>query len=629
MAARLLGALLLALLLLARPAAAQERILAFDADITVQADGSFLVTETIRVRAEGDRIRFGIFRDVPILQQDGWRTRRVGFELRSATRDGAPEAVRQVEGDRALRLYLGREGRRVATGEHVYALTYVTDRQLRRFDTQDEVYWNATGTEWLFPIDRATATVRLPPGAEIRDLAAFTGAFGATGGDARFRRLDGHVARFETTRPLAAREGLTIAVAFAKGAIAAPSDRQRRDWFWRDHGPTLRGAGIAAALAAFLAGLWLLWGRDPKPGVIVPRWEPPAGLSAALVRLAWNRHTDLDGLMSLVLVEMAARGLIELDPSGAAPRLSAGATRPGPDLPAEQRLVLDAIQAAGGTLTIERAQGQAVRRLEQGVATALRQQHRALGLRRRAWPQVLAGLAATVAAVLGIALPLPEPLKLSLLILAPLLMLALLPLLGGRGGVLMKLFWLVMLSPFLALLGHAVLRSGDPGLLGVMLAVALLARIALPRLGGPTPRGRQLLDEIEGLAGYIRVAEAERLRIAGAPDMSQPHFERILPYAMALDLEAVWVRHFQDWLARAQPEAATQPREWRGRRLAGFYGTPRAGGRPPSLQSQLASSLTSALPAASATGSGFSRGGSGSRGGASGRGGGGGGGGGW
>ena len=59
---RLVLVLLVALPLLA---SADERILEFHSEITVMQDGWLEVTETIRVRAEGDRIRRGIYREFP------------------------------------------------------------------------------------------------------------------------------------------------------------------------------------------------------------------------------------------------------------------------------------------------------------------------------------------------------------------------------------------------------------------------------------------------------------------------------------------------------------------------------------------------------------------------------------
>ncbi|HSO07259.1 MAG TPA: DUF2207 domain-containing protein, partial [Pelomicrobium sp.] len=52
-------------LLVAAPAAAEERILDFAAEIAVRSDSTLDVIETIRVRAEGNRIRRGIYRDFP------------------------------------------------------------------------------------------------------------------------------------------------------------------------------------------------------------------------------------------------------------------------------------------------------------------------------------------------------------------------------------------------------------------------------------------------------------------------------------------------------------------------------------------------------------------------------------
>ena len=70
---------------------ADERILSFDETVTVNADGSLYVRELIRVRAEGSKIRRGIYRDFPtIYQRQRWPADRGGFAFESATRDGQP-----------------------------------------------------------------------------------------------------------------------------------------------------------------------------------------------------------------------------------------------------------------------------------------------------------------------------------------------------------------------------------------------------------------------------------------------------------------------------------------------------------------------------------------------------------
>ena len=74
------------------PLAAQERILAYDSEIAVAADGSLDVTERITVRAEGNQIRRGIYRDFPTRYRDRYGNRVVvDFEMLGVTRDGQPE----------------------------------------------------------------------------------------------------------------------------------------------------------------------------------------------------------------------------------------------------------------------------------------------------------------------------------------------------------------------------------------------------------------------------------------------------------------------------------------------------------------------------------------------------------
>ena len=62
------------------------------------------------------------------------------------------------------RIYLGDPNAIVPRGRHVYTISYTTNRQLGFFKDHDELYWNATGNGWIFPIRHASATVHLPAG---------------------------------------------------------------------------------------------------------------------------------------------------------------------------------------------------------------------------------------------------------------------------------------------------------------------------------------------------------------------------------------------------------------------------------------------------------------------------------
>ena len=56
-----------------------------------------------------------------------------------------------------------------------------------------------------------------------------------------------------------------------------------------------------------------------------------------------------------------------------------------------------------------------------------------------------------------------------------------------------------------------------------------------------TPEGRRLYDEVEGFRMFIKVADAGRHAIDNAPDPTEDSLDRLMPYAIALHVEAGWV----------------------------------------------------------------------------------------
>ena len=83
------GLLLLCLLAEIGTAAAAERIDAFASTVTIHKDGRMRVRESITVTAEGDQIRKGIYREIP-LRYSGPSAYRglVPFSVVSASLDG-------------------------------------------------------------------------------------------------------------------------------------------------------------------------------------------------------------------------------------------------------------------------------------------------------------------------------------------------------------------------------------------------------------------------------------------------------------------------------------------------------------------------------------------------------------
>src|SRR5690606_25521415 len=103
---------------------------------------------------------------IPLRYEDAnGRTREVGLDVQSVTRDGNSEPYAIERSSGVLRIRIGNANVFLPHGVHTYRIAYETTRQIRYFEDHDELYWNVTGNGWDFPILRASAEVRLPSGA--------------------------------------------------------------------------------------------------------------------------------------------------------------------------------------------------------------------------------------------------------------------------------------------------------------------------------------------------------------------------------------------------------------------------------------------------------------------------------
>ena len=630
-------------LLAVAPLRAEERILSFDSDINVQADGAFIITETIRVRAEGRQIRRGIFRDFPTVFEDAnGRERKVDFELISVNRDGRTENAAVENGARALRIRIGNGDVFLDAGEYTYEITYRTDRQLRRFDTHDEVYWNVTGTDWAFPIDKASALITLPEGTAIEDTAYFTGGFGAQGKNAVQKISENkRVAAFETTRVLDRREGLTIAVKFNKGVIPEPNQQQQLGWFLKDFLAEIIAFGGLLAVFFYYLWSWMRVGRDPPKSSMVPRWELPDDISPALAHFIHFKGLKKQGFtaLSAAALSLAVKGHITLDNKDGDLTINKVPNFPAEALPVGEASLISRLNGQGGSLKIDKAHGSTIKSMAAKFSSAMSGEHRKVFYKHNVGyivPGVILSVITFIAIIFSGAMS-EEMIVfiLPVVIFGSFFMgitttIARGLMSGGLGAKIRMVFAFFFGAVFVSQIGLGTalsFLSDAPGhaLLGALLALVMVNVLFFFLMGAPTELGQKRNAEIEGLKRYLSVAEQDRMNMLGSPEMSPQHYEKLLPFAVALGGEKPWSKAFQGWLAAAVAAGAASAVAYHGPHWydGGRFSPDTIGDTLGNIGTDLASSMTSSLPAPKSSSSGFSGGGS------SGGGGGGGGGGGW
>jgi uncharacterized membrane protein YgcG len=506
---------------------ADERILEYHSDILVMQDGWIQVTETIRVRAEGNRIRRGIYRDFPTQYRDKLGNRyEVDFQPLTVLRNNAREDFHAQNIRDGKRVYFGSSKRYISTGEHTYQFRYKASRMLGFFESHDELYWNVTGLNWAFPIDSASATVEFEFDVPASAIAheAYTGPFGASGRDYSSRvDADGH-AHFQADNSLSAGSGLTIVVGWPKGLIEAPTQVTRAGWLLKDNSNLIVALVGLVLLLAYYIPVWKRFGKDPEAGVLVTRYVPPKGFSPASLRYIRQMYYD-DKIMTAAVVNLAVKGYLRIDvEEGSDGFLGIGAEadeysltklNPGdhaPSMAAGERELYEALFADDDSIVLEQDNHELLGEAKTAHRKSLSKDYNRHYFRWNGALNIPALLIVIVTMAIALSIG-PSPL-----------------------------------------------------VIGTGIAMIILLVVFSIIMKAPTLRGRKVLDEVLGFKDYLEVAEKDELNLRNPPEKTPQLFEAYLPYALALGVDQRWSEKFAATLAavREPNSTAYSPAWYRG-----------------------------------------------------------------
>ena len=582
-------------------AVGQERLTLMEVRAQVSPEALLTVRERIAFVAEGREIRRGLIRNIPIVHREGGRRVTGKFFLQSATLDGVsvPFETKRAGGD--MEIHLG-DDTFLTQGKHEYVLTYSLTDQLIFHDDGDELYWNVTGNEWIFPIEKAVFGFEPPPGAGILEQNAATGYPGQQGGD-WVRNADG---TFETTRILAPGEGLTVTLVWPGGFVTPPP----RPWIESRQKPLFAACSLAIVL--WYGGWWFFRGRDPRRGAIFPVFEPPCNFEPAYVGYIKKLRFNSD-LYTADLIDLAVRGFLILILNPDAESLGVSKTSKEWDgLSSPHRALMENLFAGGRASVLLGGN-----RSRQGGSSSAAFTRKAVAML-----PVFYGTKEDMEGKSRSGCERPVLVrwnrKLSrggLVLFLPFLWLlygieadlfagfAMLsygavfmgifystlfkavkgtfaknrgragqqPTEGGRLNGVLKIalaltliFAFIPLLPFVLMLLSALgsLWGADP-LVAVCACGALLSAAVFSFLmPARTEEGRRLLDEVEGFEMYLKTAEKHRLEMlypslgSRIPEQTPELFERFLPYAFALGAAETWADSFASLLRREEYRAS-------------------------------------------------------------------------
>ncbi|HEX7608413.1 MAG TPA: DUF2207 domain-containing protein [Candidatus Cryosericum sp.] len=556
--------------------AEQERITSFDSAITVNQDASMRVENTIGAMVTGDQIVHGIYYDFPTIYSNTRTGGRlvIDFRVLGVQRDGQAEPYTVGNWENGKRVKIGSADTVIDPGEHTWTLRFSVDRELGYFADHDELYWNVTGNGWVFPIDRASATVTLPTGAatKITGLSAYTGASGSTTSAVTTTQGADGTPTFVTTSILNPREGLTIVVGWPKGFVQAPTAATRFGWFLRDNGALI--AGLLGVLLVFLYYMivWYRYGKDPDRGTIFARFAPPEGMSPGGVRYL-SRMAHDSKTFTAALIDMAVKRYISIHQERHKYWIERD-TAPESVLSDDELALAGVLIGTSARVDFEREHAEEIQRAILASKKPLEADYQP-----RFFVSNIGYLLTGILLSIGVG----------------------------------------VLTFFLSTRGNALQFVA---LIVVGVALAVMAAVFGSTLKSYTQQGRKLVDEVAGFKMYLSVTEKDRMNLLNPPERTPEMFEKFLPYALALDVEQRWSEQFASVFARMAAEGRPYAPVW----YHGMYWNPV---NPAAFASSVGNGFSNAISASAVAPGSKSGFGGGGGGGFSGGGGGGGGGGGW
>lgn len=280
----------------------------FDVQINVGSDGMLDVTETIT--ADFRSPMHGIYREIPVHYAVGAHQYSLRFRLRAVDDDASQaRTTKTTYHSNLVKIRIGDPDATV-TGRNVYRIHYQVGRAMLREGGHAVLRWNATGTEWRVPIERATVTVGLPSSVSPPELVAdaWTGSYGARNKNFTYRQVGEQTVVFES-QSLRPGEGITIDLAMPADAVAWPGWGKVFGWWLSDN--FFYGYFVAALGICWV--LWYLRGRDlPGRDTVVVQYEPPKGMTPAEIGTLIDERAHLRDI-SATVIDLAVRGYLRIE----------------------------------------------------------------------------------------------------------------------------------------------------------------------------------------------------------------------------------------------------------------------------------------------------------------------------
>ncbi|WDF54407.1 DUF2207 domain-containing protein [Mucilaginibacter sp. KACC 22063] len=548
---------LLSVQVMAQSDTTRERIINFHSDIHIDTTGLVTVAEHIRVHANGNAIKHGIVRFIPLYRKDVLgNQKKVDFKIVSVKQDDKTVDYKAEEEDNNRKIYVGDPFNELTPGDYDYTIVYESHGHVGFFDNYDELYWNVTGNKWDFEIEKASATI-WPPGSSVSgNTSCYTGMEGSKAQDCQNSVNADHSVTFTTNHSLAPGEGFTIAVAFTSGIIKRPGKLQQ---LYNDYLGIIAGVLLVIIAAVVYYTLWSKYGRDVQKPTVIPSFRVPYDWSPAVLRYVYKKSAD-NKATAAAMINMAIKKTIKIDGDEKKQGVYTfnKLTNDRSKLADEEQTLFNGLFEDGDSISTAKSNAttffNARKLFTKSIEAQLKLSDYYVSNLKQA---ILSGVGSVIALIIYF-IAAGYTSALMMLFFLPFICFGSLALVyglrnvkgGNKSGLILMIFGALFGGiPLFSMINISIALPPIP----VIVAFSILALYLLYifNIGRYTALGAQAQSMIEGFKMYLKTAEENRLNILNAPERTPEVFERFLPYAVALDVENDWAAKFESILSAA------------------------------------------------------------------------------
>lgn len=566
-------------------AKASEEIILFEVEASINPLGEMLVQENISIKIEGRDIKRGIIRDLPLRwTRPDEKTFETSYEVLGVLRNNIKEPYSVEKSSQELNIIIGDPDKLLAKDIHQYKIVYKVSNHFSQFEDFDELYWNVTGNGWHFPINKIKFRLNFTDTfkADFQDLSkipvsfksidVYTGSAGQKDKNAKINK-DQSV---ESLEAMPRGHGLTVAYTWDKSILKnapspveySPLDQvlpQGKEGYFL----------FLIPLALLFLQVKLMWyqTKNLKKPALVPLFQAPEGISPGSARFILKRHYD-DIAFASDLLNMVSKKIFSFCYAGEKVqnyKLQYSYEKAEMN-PQDKKIANILFPDKDEALDLRISDQSPVKLSKKILAQANRDRKKDLFLLTPGYLSALTALAflapiiytsyfysPTDALVPVIIVAILTGIPLMLLAgiyrlisspkgIAGIIVLAILALLASKFFISIKFFY----SDLITLgLGSGHYPSGYPLLIVFMILQRAIFNALRPKY---TQAGLDLLIQVKGLALYLGTAEKNRFEELYPPKEDVEHFEKLLPYALALDQGKTWAQRFARYLEKEKLE---------------------------------------------------------------------------